>query len=156
MFADDRLTRLRALVAELERLPASPRAEWMLAQARARLVDVETGERTQALRPLDEDSPDDLSGPPAREAAGSSRRRAPKSPKPPRETPVPPIASAEALESDEREAPKETAAPVAPSEFDAAGFGVEGVLSLEDAPAHDPSADDGQPRPRPWRRGLRG
>jgi hypothetical protein len=55
--ADDRLTRLRSLVAQLERLPASPKTEWMLAQARARLVDVETGETPQALRPLDVGSP---------------------------------------------------------------------------------------------------
>jgi hypothetical protein len=55
LFADDRLTRLRTLVAELERLPASPERAWMIAEARARMVDVETGERPRgALRSLAE------------------------------------------------------------------------------------------------------
>jgi len=43
MAAESRLAQLRALVARLERLPASPRREWMLEAARARMVDVETG-----------------------------------------------------------------------------------------------------------------
>jgi len=66
------------------------------------------------------------------------------------------MAAVEALEPDDGEAPKDAAAPVAPSDFGAAVFGVDGLLSLEDAPAHDPPADDGEPRSRPWRRGLRG
>lgn|SRR5215208_5750200 len=160
--ADDRLTRLRTLVAQLERLPASPKTEWMLAQARARLVDVETGETPQALRPLDVGSPVGAPGPPAQEAADAAqaerpRQHAPKAPEPLRAPPAQPsMAAVEALEPDDGEAPKDAAAPVAPSDFGAAVFGVDGLLSLEDAPAHDPPADDGEPRSRPWRRGLRG
>src|SRR5215208_3922690 len=90
--ADDRLTRLRTLVAQLERLPASPKTEWMLAQARARLVDVETGETPQALRPLDVGSPVGAPGPPAQEAADAAqaerpRQHAPKAPEPLRPLP---------------------------------------------------------------------
>src|SRR3954469_2484164 len=45
----DRLKRLRTLVAKLERLPASTQREWMLTEARARMVDVETGEVPRAF-----------------------------------------------------------------------------------------------------------
>ena len=58
MSIDSRLTRLRALVDRLERLPAStPRRQWMLLETRARMVDVETGEAPRAMRPLVADVP---------------------------------------------------------------------------------------------------
>ena len=53
MADESRLAQLRALVARLERLPASPRREWMLEEARARMVDVETGFPSETMRPLD-------------------------------------------------------------------------------------------------------
>ena len=56
MTGDRRLLRLRALVDRIERLPASPRREWMLQEARARLVDVETGDEPRPMRALQEAS----------------------------------------------------------------------------------------------------
>ena len=53
MADESRLAQLRALVARLERLPASPRREWMLEATRARMVDVETGFPPETMRPLD-------------------------------------------------------------------------------------------------------
>src|SRR3954447_22535865 len=69
MFVDDRLTRLRALIDRLGQLPASAESEWMLREARARLVDVETGYRPSAMRPLAEEPPADEAGPPPRRPA---------------------------------------------------------------------------------------
>jgi hypothetical protein len=51
--ADERLARLRELVAQIERLPGSTRREWMLTEARARIVAVETGEAPQPMRSLE-------------------------------------------------------------------------------------------------------
>src|SRR4051794_3151423 len=48
MAAESRLAQLRAFVARL-----SPRREWMLEEARARMVDVETGFPAETMRPLD-------------------------------------------------------------------------------------------------------
>ena len=50
----DRLTQLRALVDRLERLPASTRRDWMLQEARSRMVDVETGDKPRPMRTLHE------------------------------------------------------------------------------------------------------
>jgi hypothetical protein len=54
---ESRLTRLRALAERVERLPAAPRRQWMLSEARARVVDVETGEAPRGMRPLAADAP---------------------------------------------------------------------------------------------------
>jgi hypothetical protein len=121
--ADDRLTRLRALIAKLERLPASPKAEWMLAEARARMVDVETGERPRALRPLAEEPPPSAAGPPARTAAGA-RAKKPAGNRPPKAV----ERSAEAPEG-----PGAVAPSPRPSD-DEAAFGAGGLLSLQDSP----------------------
>src|SRR3954451_9717403 len=51
----DRLEQLRALLARLERMPASAEREWMLGEVRARAVDVETGEKPAAMRALSGD-----------------------------------------------------------------------------------------------------
>ena len=75
MSIDSRLTRLRALVDKLERLPASTSREWMLSEARARLVDVETGEAPRAMRPLAADPPPPPPEPPPRSTAGSQPPR---------------------------------------------------------------------------------
>jgi len=56
MSGDHRLTRLRALVDRLQRLPASAQREWMLGEVRARVVDVETGEPPRPMRALDPDA----------------------------------------------------------------------------------------------------
>ncbi len=64
-----RLTRLRALVDRLERLPESARREWMLQEARARLVDVETGVEPRPMRTLDQEPPATPREPPASRAS---------------------------------------------------------------------------------------
>src|ERR671916_781798 len=74
MSRDDRLTRLRALVDELERLPASARRDWMLSETRARMADVETGDATGAMRPLAEDPPTRPAEQPAPSSAPRSHR----------------------------------------------------------------------------------
>jgi hypothetical protein len=141
MSTDDRLTRLRALIARLERLPASPESAWMLGEARARLVDVETGERPRGMRPLAVDPPPVA---PRRADAGAATRRQPR--------PIEP----ETAVSDGTPAPDSAGATL-----DASGapFGIDGLLSLED-PANGDAAfeagQDGDAESRPWRRGLRG
>jgi hypothetical protein len=57
MSIESRLTRLRALAERVERLPASPRRQWMLSETRVWLVDVETGEPPRAMRPLAAEPP---------------------------------------------------------------------------------------------------
>jgi hypothetical protein len=145
---DDRLTRLRALIARLERLPASPESEWMLREARARMVDVETGERPGELRPLAVE-------PPA-EAPRRQREAATKRP-----------TEARSSEPEPRRAPPETPPPVESRPLDPGGddgsspapFGTDGLLWLDDSPSEDgasPDGKDGDPKSQPWRRGLRG
>jgi hypothetical protein len=128
MSTDDRLTRLRTLIARLERLPASPESAWMLGEARARLVDVETGERPRGMRPLAVDPP-----PVAPRRAAAPRRQP---------LPIEPDTAV----SDGKPAPDEVGAS---PDASAAPFGIDGVLSLED-PANSNAES------RPWRRGLRG
>jgi hypothetical protein len=126
MFADDRLKQLRALIARLERLPASAETDWMLREARARMVDVETGEKPGAMRPLAEETP-----PPEE----PRRRRLPV-----KRTPEP-------------QAPPEPPARVVPEQPRTVPIDTEGLLWLEDSPSDEESsaADD-----EPWKRGLRG
>jgi hypothetical protein len=146
----DRLARLRALVARLEQLPASAQREWMLSEARARMVDVETGAsprafRPQATEPEATDRP--ATEPPVRRARPAVPRNAP----PPAAAPTAGATSGPPVDAG--------AHGQARTEGDAPPFGVDGLLSLDDSPA-DPStpadADDGHPDDRPWRRGLRG
>ena len=46
-----RLQQLDALIDHLGQLPASPERDWMIAEVRARKVDVETGVPTGPIRP---------------------------------------------------------------------------------------------------------
>jgi hypothetical protein len=126
MSEEDRLTRLRALIARLGRLPASPESEWMLREARARLVDVETGEPPAEMRPRAVDPPVE----PRREAAV----RRPAKPR--------------------SEAPARRDPPETPDDASAAPIGAGGLLWLDD-PASE-ARDDDDLESRPWRRGLRG
>ena len=71
MFVDPRLARLRALVDRLERLPASARRDWALAEVRARIVDIETGVTPQAMRALEPDPPIRPTEPPAARSVDS-------------------------------------------------------------------------------------
>jgi hypothetical protein len=49
----DRLVRLRQLVGRLEQLPGSPERDRMLAEVRARAVDLETGVKPRAMLPIE-------------------------------------------------------------------------------------------------------
>jgi hypothetical protein len=145
---DPRLARLRALVDRLERLPASARREWALAEVRARIVDVETGVTPQTMRALEPDPPTRPAEPPAaRSVKGdalkrpSSKRRSPvRSGRAPR--PLSPV-----------EAPRPAPEPV-PVDAGAAVLGTDGLLWLEDQAAD--TAEGPGNGAAPWRRGLRG
>ena len=55
--AVERLKRLKDLVDQLERLPASPDRDRVLAEVRSRAVDVDTGVTPRAMLPLREPTP---------------------------------------------------------------------------------------------------
>src|SRR5688500_4156289 len=135
MAAEDRLTRLRALVDRLARLPASPESEWMLREARARMVDVETGAEPRSVRP-----------PPADPVAAAPRRdrdtpvKRPPKPEPPRAV-VP-----ETSDADEPRPAESGAAP----EPSSAPLGIDGLLWLDDPPDPAPAADESVPASQLW------
>ena len=152
MSVDPRLTRLRTLIDRLERLPASARRDWMLVEARARIVDVETDVAPRAMRALETHptarAPEPRGTPTANgraskrptssdRPAGVDRGRAPRQ-----------------ISPAERPRPRPEPAPVDAS---AATLGTDGLLWLEDLAA-DMSAEqgDGSTASAPWRRGLRG
>src|SRR5687768_16247552 len=83
MALDHRLIRLRALVDRIQRLPASERREWMVEEARSRVVDVETDVEPRPMRSLNEDPPPE----PPRSRAPNGRAV-----KRPRPKPAPPAA----------------------------------------------------------------
>jgi hypothetical protein len=156
MSADDRVRRLRALINRLERLPASPESEWMLREARARMVDVETGERPVEVRPFAVDPPEEVphrrrnvavKRPPEPRAHPSEQR--PEDPGRPRST---------GPETPPRDEPKPVDPP-ARVDPNAVPLGTDGLLWLEDSVREvdgSPARDDGDLESRPWRRGLRG
>lgn len=53
MSSEHRLRRLKELLARIEQLPASSERERMLAEVRARVVDVDTGVTPRAMLPVD-------------------------------------------------------------------------------------------------------
>jgi hypothetical protein len=157
MALDRRLTRLRALVDRIERLPASPRREWMLQEARARVVDIETGVEPRPMRMLDEEPP---APPPEPPASGGSNGRAAKRrrPKPapvaaPRARPHPEVPARQVPPPVSETAP----ARIEGSDPNAAMLGDDEVLWLEDQADHTVTEPgDGSTGTAPWRRGLRG
>jgi hypothetical protein len=58
--AVERLKRLKDLVDQLERLPASPDRDRVLAEVRSRAVDLDTGVTPRAMLPLREPTPPPL------------------------------------------------------------------------------------------------
>jgi hypothetical protein len=145
---DPRLTRLRALIGKLERLPASTQRERALTEVRARIVDVETGEVPRAMRPVDEPAagsratpppPADDPAKPERTPVTARRERAQALRRPAAE-PVPPATPMMAEPS------------VRTEDESQPGFGGDGLLWLEDEAGDDTGQDGGTP----WRRGLRG
>ncbi len=140
MDGDRRLTQLRALIARLERLPESPRREWMLQEARARMVDVETGYEPRPMRSLAEESaPPDHSRTVKRPSPQPAPAVAPHRPQPPEASPAP--------------GPPRVPSP----EPGTTTLGDDTLLWLGDPP-DDAEAEpgDGPPDAAPWRRGLRG
>src|SRR4051794_37020015 len=81
-----RLEQLQEMVSRLERMPSSTKRDWMLAEVRARAVDVDTDVRPAALRALPteaargDDSERFATSKPARRAP--VRRRAPRQTRP--------------------------------------------------------------------------
>jgi hypothetical protein len=135
----------------------------MLTEARARMVDVETGERPRAMRPLEEDPPPAVASErPARRAAkNEAPKRSPEHTaekrgldvKPPAEHDIP-AANGEPMPVGDGEHP-----PIAHPDPGASPPGSDDVLWLEDSPEDGSTpADeiDGDARSHPWRRGLRG
>lgn len=141
MASDRRLDRLRVLVGRLERLPESVRREWMLAEVRARMVDVETGSTPQAIRPLDPDS----GGPPlapqgSRVRNGGAVKRPSSKPGP---ATVPRRRAQPQTPISEGQHAVPAATPVAGPDPSASALGTNGLLWLE-----DPSFDAfSKPRP---------
>jgi len=135
----DRLAQLRAMVDRLERLPASTQRDWMLQEARSRMVDVETGDEPRPMRRLDEEPP---ARPPERPGSQDRSERAVKRPSP---KPAPAREVQPTVPTPPPRVP-ETARTSDPLETDE-------LLWLEE-PAAEP-ADDSTELPR-WRRGLRG
>ena len=117
----------------------------MLREARARMVDVETGERPTGMRPLEVDPPPEAPRP--HRNAAVKRPTEPEPGAEPRDEPP---------GRPERPSPLDSG----PKEGASAGpFGADGLLWLEDSPSEGdaPAAgDDGEQPSQPWRRGLRG
>jgi hypothetical protein len=135
--AVERLQRLRDLVEQLERLPASPDRDRILAEVRSRAVDVDTGVTPRAMLPVREPVPPAPSAP-QRRPERYRPRAARRAPAPAR--PVEPVRAA-------------------PSRVATGDPGVllwDDRLSLEDSPelAPLPHASDGSLPP--WALGLRG
>jgi hypothetical protein len=145
-----RLDQLRGLRDRLERMPTSADRDWMLAQVRARTVDVETGAPAGPLRARPEDESEvgqavvQSAKPEAERSAVRSASTAPvrtrrrKATSAQRARPV-------------RVAPRIPAGPARPrahhESVDLLALG--GVMSLDDPPAAGAGAS------RPWSRGLR-
>src|SRR5215203_4896607 len=139
---------LRALVERLERLPASARREWMLQEARARMVDVETGVEPRAMRAQEEAAP-----PPEPRVSGVRKARAGRRPNSGRAGSAPqPVVSSQRVPRAETDR-----SPFAGSSSSAAMLGRDELLWLGD-PSGDTFAEpgDGSTEIASWRRGLRG
>jgi hypothetical protein len=78
-----RVQRLRDMVDQIERLPASPDRDRLLSEVRSRAVDVDTGVTPRAMLPLQEPEPAPVvPRPEKRETTKIIRRVAPRTPAP--------------------------------------------------------------------------
>jgi hypothetical protein len=151
---EHRLKRLRDLLHELERLPATAQRDRMIREVRARVVDVDTGVLPSALLPVYPDSlPAAEPAPPiapaprwvAAEPADKGREpRATRLPEPARTAHVP--SSEVAAAADE-----EVAADSLTGSGDRLPLAADEVLCLDDS-SFSPSGLGAAP----WTRGLRG
>jgi hypothetical protein len=135
--AVERLQRLKGLVERLERLPASPERDRVLAEVRSRAVDVDTGVTPRAMLPVREATPPPATEPRAKRLPPRHIARTA-----PRDRPV----------AHARPAP----APVAPNDLGRLLW--DDRSSLEHSPElaplpHAPIGPDGRPA---WTLGLRG
>jgi hypothetical protein len=143
--SEQRLTRLRELIDQLERLPPSAERDRMLREVRVRVVDVDTGELTSAMRPVDADPGGAPDRGPRPSRAAKPAAAAPPAPAAPQQrraaAPTPP--------------PERAPDPLAGAEIIALAAGE--LLSLDDTEAEP---QEHEPRSGrvvgPWTRGLRG
>jgi hypothetical protein len=79
MATEPRIKRLRDMVDQLERLPASPDRDRLLSEVRSRAVDVDTGVTPRSMLPMREPEPEPLmTRPRKRERATPLRRVEPR------------------------------------------------------------------------------
>ena len=141
MATEPRIQRLRDMVAQLERLPASPDRDRLLSEVRSRAVDVDTGVTPRSMLPMREPEPEPgpapvMTRPAPRHRAKIARRVAPW-------TPAPSAGSARLSDA---------AVPTNdPEQWPALG----GHLSLDDTPQPDVLVSGNRAVP-PWTLGLRG
>jgi hypothetical protein len=163
----DRLEQLGVLIDRLGRLPASPDRDWMIAEVRARKVDVETGVRPGPMRTRESHA----TIPPGEAASAAPPMPAGRRPR--RATPSPSDETRGRTENDRMGSRadgtgavrSEIAASPSVAAPDAAGAAgsdervdlleLGGVLCLGDLPA-DASENAGRFGTRLWTRGLRG
>ena len=143
------------MVERLERLPVSTGRDWMLQEARSRMVDVETGDEPRPLRILDEEPP---ARPPERPGSGVGNGRAverPSSKPDPAGMPHRHMQRKVSTQQPARSA--QSPSRIAETDWSQATFGTDELLWLEE-PSGDPVAEpgDGSRKLPPWRRGLRG
>jgi hypothetical protein len=157
----DRLTQLRVLLERLERMPASPDRDWMLAEVRSRAVDIDTGIAPRPMRPLEGGMTLEAEATPARPAAPPAKKKPQPQAQPrpqvrapaPRRAPAPAPRPATIIQSPSWE----VTIPTPGSRDDRIDLlALDGLLSLgDDAPASE--SGEGDPRAaRPWSGGLRG
>ena len=139
MATEPRIQRLRDMVAQLERLPASPDRDRLLSEVRSRAVDVDTGVTPRSMLPMREPDPEPapvMTRPTPRHRAKIARRVAPC-------TPV--LSAGSARRSD-------AAGPANdPEQWPVLG----GHLSLDDTPQPHVLVSGNRAVP-PWTLGLRG
>ena len=139
MATEPRIKRLKDMVDQLERLPASPDRDRLLSEVRSRAVDVDTGVTPRSMLPMREPEPEPapvMTRPTQRHRAKIARRVAPW-------TPAPSAGSARRSDA---------AGPTNdPDQWPVLG----GHLSLEDAP-HPHVLVSGNRVVPPWTLGLRG
>ncbi len=145
MSGDDRLERLKDLVARLEQLPASDARDRVLGEVRARAVDLDTGVTPRAMLPRD------LAG--RAVSARSDRRGAHAVP-----LPAPVKVAPPAPEERAPQLPTWSPAPAAASAASAIHAAIDLLaaderLCLEESPQAPAPGEQGH---RPWARGLRG
>jgi hypothetical protein len=136
--AVERVKRLRDLVDQIERLPASPDRDRLLSEIRSRAVDIDTGTTPRAMLPMREPEPPPIvPWAPRPERTANLRPMAPPPSAPAAASPQP---ASPARRSQSAEKPL---------------WADERLLSLEDPPLPYVRGRGGRAIP-PWTRGLRG